>query len=232
MTIQELAAAAEEMNIELTADMQKDLLRYAEMLADWNQRMNLTSITELEEVMEKHFLDCILPLGRTDIHGAVCDVGSGAGFPGLVWAILRRDLKITLLEPTGKRCTFLRAVCQELSLDNVTIVNDRAENYAGIHREIFDAVTARAVAALPVLCELCIPLVRKGGIFLAMKGSLAVEECAAAAHAYEVLGCAQPELIQMSLPTAGERILAVSVKTGTTPAKYPRAFGAIKKKTL
>lgn len=231
MTIEELTAACHAAGIQLTEEMQQRLLRYSDLLKEWNERMNLTAITEREEVLEKHFLDCILPLRAVHNPGNICDVGSGAGFPGLVWKIVMPESHVTLLEPTGKRCTFLKAVRDDLGLENLEIVNDRAENYASVRREYFDVVTARAVANLNLLSELCVPLVRKGGLFIAMKGSHGSEEAAAAAHAMKELGCVLQETMKEHLPS-GERVNLVYLKEADTPRKYPRNYGQMKKKPL
>lgn len=232
MTIDELRKASEAGSAVLTDEMTDRLLRYAGLLREWNEKMNLTAITEPEEVYEKHFLDSLIPLSQVRIAGRAADVGTGAGFPGLVWAIAREDLDITLIEPTGKRCTFLKTVIRELGIKNVTVENCRAEDYAADHREEFDVVAARAVAALPVLSELCVPLVRKGGIFLAMKGAQGKEEAKASLHALKALGCSEPQLFEAKLPSGDIRINVATEKISKTPEQYPRPYARIKKKPL
>ncbi len=232
MTIDELRRESEARSVILTDNMTDRLFRYGKLLQEWNEKMNLTAITDPEEVYEKHFLDSVIPLSQAGISGRVADVGTGAGFPGLVWAVVREDLDVTLIEPTGKRCTFLKAVIKELGLNNVSVENSRAEDYAADHRETFDAVTARAVAALPVLSELCVPLVRKGGIFLAMKGAQGKEETREALHALKVLGCSEPQLFETKLPSGDIRINVLAEKISRTPVQYPRPYARIKKKPL
>lgn len=232
MTLEELRQKAGELGISLTDEMLSQLSQDAVLLREWNEKMNLTAITEPEEVYQKHFLDSLIPLGEAEIHGTVCDVGSGAGFPGIIWAIACPDLKLVLLEPTGKRVAFLNEVISQLKLQNVIAVNERAEDYAKQHRESFDAVTARAVAPLPVLAELCIPLLKKNGLFIAMKGSRGREEAAEARHAVSVLGAENEKMVDTSLETGDLRTNLIYRKVKSTPAEYPRPYARIHKKPL
>ncbi len=208
------------------------LRQYLGLLCEWSGKMNLTAIKDPEEILEKHFIDSILPLTQTEISGSAADVGTGAGFPGLVWKIVKPELRMTLIEPTEKRCRFLREVIHTLNLTDIEVVNMRAEDYAKDHRESFDVVTARAVANLNVLCELCIPLVRIGGKFIAMKGAQALEEKDAAQKAAETLGARFADAVSASLPKGDTRISLIYIKDKATPAKYPRNYGQIKKKPL
>lgn len=205
--------------------------RLTALLQDWNRRFNLTAIDEPEEVYEKHILDCLLPLQHVSLYGTVCDVGSGAGFPGLVWAAARPECAFTLIEPTAKRCSYLEECVRTCELANVEIINARAEDQALISRESFDIVTARAVANLTVLSELCVPLVRVGGLFLALKGAKGEEELGEAQFALKTLGCDKPELITMELPS-GARTLILARKIHKTPSSYPRSYAKIKHKPL
>lgn len=232
MTIEELKQYASDCGIDLSDEMIAQLEQYGAILKEWNQVMNLTGIDEIEEVREKHYLDCILPLKHVDLKGEVADVGSGAGFPGLVFAIVKPNANLTLIEPTGKRCNFLKEVVKQLNLTNVKVENERAEDYAKDHRETFDFVTARAVANLPVLSELCIPLLKKDGIFLALKGNHGEEELDASLHAMKVLGCEVSDVFEDHLPTGDVRINIVATKNKHTPKQYPRAYAKIKKKPL
>ena len=151
---------------------QLDLLdRYAEILVDYNQKVNLTAITSPEGIEDRHFADSLLFAAQPEVSGRLVDVGTGAGFPGIVAKIYKPDLELTLMEPTGKRVDFLRYACAELGLTGVEFAKERAEEAARkVWREQFDVASARAVAALPVLCEYCLPLVKVGGQFIAMKG--------------------------------------------------------------
>lgn len=205
---------------------------YANMLIAWNQKMNLTAITDMGEIYEKHFLDSIIPSFHLTIQGSFCDVGAGAGFPSIPLKIVYPKLQVTIVETLGKRVNFLNALCETLRLDNVTCVHARAEEYAKDHRASFDIVSARAVANLCMLSELCIPLVKKQGIFLAMKGANALEEYQMAKHAIQVLGCVLQTKEETHLPDGSLRVNYVFEKVKETPSKYPRAFAQIKKNPL
>lgn len=209
------------------------LTKYGKLLSETNKVMNLTAISE-EEYLEKHFYDSSLLLNVFAFHHqTLLDVGTGAGFPGIVLAILFPHLQVTLLEPTTKRCNFLALVKKELSLSNVNIVNARAEDYIKEKREAFDVVTARAVANTRVLLELCVPFVRLNGHFLLMKGKTYNEEISEARHALEVLGIVeQTKDISVLESDGSERVNVSFTKLKVTPLNYPRAYGLIKKKPL
>lgn len=232
MKLQEMTKEANRRGFTITNEMEKQFDQYMKLLIEWNQRMNLTAIEEPEQIVEKHFYDCLLPIFSGNIKGKILDVGSGAGFPGVVFAIALPDTQVTLLEPIQKRCRFLTAVKEELQLNNVEIVNARAEDYVKIHREIFDIVTARAVANLQILSELCIPFVKMGGNFISMKGTSGEEEYQKANHAITLLGCKEPEIQKEVLPDGSERIIFYFKKVKETPKQYPRPFGKIKKNPL
>lgn len=229
-----LAEAAAGYGIELTGQMLDQLQRYAALLEEWNQKINLTAITKPQEVEEKHFLDSLLlakalPKGP----GKLVDVGSGAGFPGLVVKIFRPRQPVTLMEPTGKRVSFLRLVADELGLDGVELVKERAEEAARKSwRESYALATARAVAALPALAEYCLPLVQPGGLFIAMKGAGAAAELEQAARAIEKLGGGEPTQQSYTLPGGDARCLITIKKLAATPPQYPRAGGVIAKRPL
>jgi len=175
MTKLQFIQAIHELGIQLTQQQLEQFEQYMHILQEWNEKMNLTAITEEEEVWEKHFYDSILPFASLD-PASMCDVGSGAGFPGIPVKIAFPKCKMTLIEPLQKRCRFLEAVVEELGLDNVKIINERAEDYAKDHRENFQIVSARAVAKLSILLELCIPLLKVNGIMVALKGKNGNEE--------------------------------------------------------
>ena len=203
---------------------------YCRLLQEWNQKMNLTAITETEEVYEKHFLDCILAL-NDKVGGSVIDVGSGAGFPGLVWKIVRPELKVTLLEPTQKRCRFLSEVISQLDLKDIEVISKRAEDHVRERRETYDTVTARAVANMNVLSELCLPLVKVGGHFIAMKGAAGEEELQSAEKAISLLGGTVQSAEKKELNGAVRYNITIQ-KDRKTPDRYPRRYDQIKKKTL
>ena len=209
--------------------------RYWELLVEWNEKMNLTAITQPEEVVEKHFLDSmtLLSWGKLRQGARVIDVGTGAGFPGIPLKIMRPDIDLTLLDGTQKRLNFLGEVCRQLHISS-TRVHKRAEE-AGLDktmRERFDLAVARAVAPMNILAEYCMPLIKMKGHFIAMKGPGGSEELREADHALEVLGSGEPEVLTFTLPQAGERQLIVCQKLRFTPKGYPRHGGTIGKHPL
>lgn len=208
---------------------------YGNMLVKWNEKMNLTAITEPEEVLYKHFLDCLMFFKNVDVKQSskVIDVGTGAGFPGMVLKIARPDIELTLMDGLNKRLTFLNAVLDALKLEAKT-VHMRAEDGGknADYREKYDIACARAVANLPVLCEYCIPFVKIGGQFVAMKGAAASEELEVATNAYKILGCEKPTIICENLRENEARAFIVSKKVSQTPPKYPRMGGKIAKSAL
>lgn len=210
-----------------------NLLRFSTLLLEKNKVMNLTAVTEPEEVVTRHFLDCLALSPYLPAGASVLDVGTGAGFPGLPLAILRSDCRFVLLDAQRKRIDFLNEVIEVLNLPNVCAVHARAEEFAKEHRASFDAAVSRAVAELRVLCELSLPMVKTGGAFLAMKAANCEDEVAAAKNARKILGAPQAELLFYTVPLAEiERALVRFVKTGETPEKYPRRFKKIETSPL
>ena len=210
------------------------LIRYADLLVEKNKVMNLTAITEPADIAALHFLDSAALLTLAVWKGkTVADIGTGAGFPGLPLRIVDPSIRLTLLDAQNKRVEFLKEVCGELGLADVECVHARAEEFAADHREGFDLVTSRAVAALPLLCELCLPLVKVGGYFAAMKSVDADAELASAAHAIEVLGGAVDHVTDYAIPgtEVHHRVIFIK-KCRETGKKYPRAFAKIKKNPL
>ena len=217
MNYKDLQEQANLIGLEITDDMIQKLKKYHELLSLWNEKMNLTAITEESEVIKKHFFDCIIPLTMLEDEGRLIDVGSGAGFPGLVFKIVRPNYEVTLLEPIGKRCNFLNEVIKELDLKNI---------------EVYDIATARAVANLNILSELCLPLVKVDGVFLAMKGSKGEEEHLEASKAIETLGAELVRKYEHDISGAGERVNLLYKKVKNTPTKYPRNYSQIKNKPI
>lgn len=210
------------------------LEKFSSLLLERNQVMNLTAITDPEQVAVLHFLDslCLLPLadwaGKT-----VVDVGTGAGFPGMPLAMAVPEASVTLLDSLGKRVAFLEECRAALGLENVRCVHARAEEFAAGERESFDLAVSRAVAALPTLCELCLPLVKVGGRFLAMKSSGTGEEIASSERAIALLGGKLAAVEDYTIPTSQivHRVVVIQ-KVSPTPKKYPRRFAQIKKQPL
>ncbi|MCQ2797924.1 MAG: 16S rRNA (guanine(527)-N(7))-methyltransferase RsmG [Bacilli bacterium] len=206
--------------------------KYAVLLREWNAKFNLTAITEESEVVEKHFYDCLLPFKSIKFENInAIDLGSGAGFPGLVFAIAMPTWNITLVDSTNKKCTFLKEAAKELGLTNVTVINARAEELG--MRGQFDLVSARAVAPLYLLLELAMPLLKVNGTFLSMKGSKAEEEIKEAKDAFRKLDCKVVSMNTESLPNdVGTRSNIVIKKIKETNKKYPRTWGEMQKHHL
>ncbi|HZJ89820.1 MAG TPA: 16S rRNA (guanine(527)-N(7))-methyltransferase RsmG [Bacilli bacterium] len=223
----------QKINIKNIAETMEKFVIYQDFLAEKNTVMNLTAIDK-DEYFEKHFYDSLL---LSELHNftseSLLDIGSGAGFPGLVLALVYPKLKVTLLEPTRKRANFLNETVKLLKLNNVTVVSERAEDYINEHREAFDLVTARAVAHMSVLLELAAPFVKVNGYLLAMKGQSAQEELEAAKHALNVLNLTVVEQKKHQLITdKATRINFKIIKTKRSNSKYPRNYGQIKKNPL
>ena len=218
----------------LPADGIPALVRYADLLVEKNKVMNLTAITEPADIARLHFLDSAALLTIADFkEKTVADVGTGAGFPGVPLRIIEPSMHLTLLDALNKRVEFLKEVCGDLGLADVECVHARAEEFAADRRESFDLVTSRAVAALPLLCELCLPLVKVGGYFVSMKSVDAGAELDSAAHAIEVLGGAVERIADYDIPGTEVRHRAILIKkVRETGKKYPRAFAKIKKAPL
>ena len=210
------------------------LLRYGELLLEKNKVMNLTAITEPQDVAALHFLDSAALLALAGFRGkSVVDVGTGAGFPGMPMKILEPSIHMTLLDSLGKRITFLQEVCEDLGLTDVQCVHARAEEFAAEHRQGFDFAVSRAVANLSVLCELCLPLVKVGGTFLSMKSVESDGELEQAEKAIRLLGGQVERTADYRIPgpEVTHRVIFIK-KVAETPKKYPRPFAKIKKNPL
>ena len=220
-------------NFYLTADQKEKLQKFADILIDYNKHTNITSITDMEGIYLKHFYDSLSLLKALDISDNfdILDVGSGGGFPGLVLAIAFPKVKITLLDSNHKKSDFQRFVVQKLGLKNVEIVTDRAENFFNTGNK-YDVVVSRAVANLTILTELCLPLTKKGGTFISMKGD-ATNELNEAEYAIKFLGGCIKDKIFFNLPISDDnRTLIVIEKNNLTPKGYPRSYDKILKKSL
>ena len=229
---EKLEKAIEELHIECDARTAERIARYHAMLADWNTRMNLTGDTDFDTSLDRHYTDCLAPLVNRELFpegASMIDVGSGAGFPGLPLAIARPDMKVTLLDSLMKRINFLDAVVKELGLANVKLVHSRAEDGGRDIklREQYDIAVARAVAPLPVLCELLLPFVKVGGRMVCYKGPAADEELQAGAKAARMLGGSALEIIPVTIPNQPEwqHCLITCEKKVKTVRQYPRKAG-------
>ncbi|MCR5090704.1 MAG: 16S rRNA (guanine(527)-N(7))-methyltransferase RsmG [Oscillospiraceae bacterium] len=207
---------------------------YYNLLSERNRQMNLTAISGEEDIARLHFLDCAAILSFFDSgYTKVLDIGSGAGFPGLVLKILRPELALTLLDSQKKRVLFQAEVCEALGLPDVTCLALRAEDAPPEMRGTYDVVVSRAVARLSVLSELCIPFVSVGGRFLAMKGAAAAEELEESRRSFRLLGCEEARLLPYAVPCLNaERAVILAKKSKPTPARYPRRYAQIKKAPL
>ena len=227
----------EELNkigITLTEEQINNLNIYCEFLKEYNSHTNLTSITEDEQIFLKHFYDSLTFVKALDLkeYNNLLDIGTGAGFPGMVLKIVFPNLNVTLLDSNNKKITFLRELAEKIHVNNINFYQGRAEDYIKEKREQFDIVTARAVSNLPVLSELCLPLVKKNGYFIAMKGSNK-EEIKEAEFAIKTLGGTIEQIINFTLPIENsERNIIKIKKDKNTPLEYPRKYEKIIKKPL
>lgn len=222
--------------ITLTENQYEQFQKYFELLAEWNEKMNLTAITDESGVALKHFADSLSLLNFVDIpqNSSLADVGTGAGFPGVVLKIARPDIKLTLIDSLNKRLVFLGEVCAQLGIE-AELIHSRAEDGARDEklRESFDFAVSRAVARMNVLSEYCLPYVKVGGAFCAMKGAQTNEEFKESLNAINTLGGKLEKKYFFELPeNGGERAIAVVRKVKNTPQKYPRQSGKIKAKAL
>lgn len=221
------------LNIEISDIQLEKLEKYYEILERENKLYNLTAITEKESVFLKHFYDSLTIVKIIDLNDeSLCDLGTGAGFPGMVLKIMFPNLKVTLIDATLKKCKFLEKVIKELKLENIKVINARVEEYAKIEREKHDIVTARAVAPLKHLLEYGIPLLKVNGIFVAMKGN--INEELNGIEIYEnKLKIKQIKKMDFQLPIeSSNRTLIAFIKLEKTDIRYPRKYSEIKKKSL
>lgn len=230
MNIEQFIELLAEKGIHLTSQQIKQYEKYYEMLVEWNEKMNLTAITEKEEVYLKHFFDSITAAFYFDFNQNIhiCDVGAGAGFPSIPIKIAFPDIHVTIVDSLNKRITFLENLSSSLQLDQVHFIHDRAETFGHLkeHREFYDVVTARAVARMSVLSELCLPLVKVGGTFIAMKGSSGKEELDISKKAISLMGGELKKPYSFVLPfEESERNIFLIEKKKQTPKKYPRKPG-------
>ncbi|GBG97159.1 16S rRNA (guanine(527)-N(7))-methyltransferase RsmG [Lactococcus termiticola] len=237
MKKEEFYQALGKFNIVLTDQQKADFELYFKLLVEWNEKMNLTAITDEEEVYLKHFYDSVAPV----LYGLIknepvrlLDIGAGAGFPSLPMKILCPELQVTIIDSLNKRINFLTHLTDSLNMENVSLLHGRAEDFGqnSNYRGQFDLVTARAVARLNVLSELTLPFLKKEGRLLSLKAAQFDEELVEAKNAIALLGAKFEEQIDYSLPDESERHIAVISKKKETPNKYPRKAGTPNKKPL
>jgi len=231
MKIEEFIIEVEKLGINLTEEKFQKLEQFYELLISWNEKMNLTRITEKEEVYLKHFYDSLTLVKVVNLNEVetLCDVGSGAGFPGIVLKIVFPSIKITLIDSLQKRVNYLNEIAKELGLKDIIAIHTRCEDYARINRENFDIVTARAVANLKMLSELCIPMVKVNGYFIAMKAN-AEEEIKESKNILNELNSTIEEVNEFNLPKEDSKRTLIKIKkTKETNKKYPRTIDKIRK---
>ena len=234
MNKNEFIEEIEKLGIKVTDEKLNKLDLYYNLLIEWNNNINLTAITDEKEVYLKHFYDSLTLIKAYNFNNkiSICDVGSGAGFPGIVLKIFFDNINITLVDALNKRINFLKEVIKKLDLKNIEVVHDRAEIYARNNIEKFDLVVSRAVAKLNILNELCIPMIKINGYFIAMKASID-EELELSEHSIKELNCKLEKVISFNLPIENSiRNLVVIKKVEKTCNKYPRNFDKISKNPL
>jgi 16S rRNA (guanine527-N7)-methyltransferase len=231
MTFDVFKAALEERGIRIDDVMKDQLDAYAAYLKEYNEKINLSAITEYEEVLDKHFYDSLLA-AKGDMKGSLADVGTGAGFPGVVLKIVYPGLQVTLIEPLHKRCVFLASLIDKLSLKGIEVVNERGEDWSLKHREAFDYVTARAVSNLNALIEVCGAMVKKDGHFICMRGRDGRNEIRDAEKAIRTMGFEVEWIADEQILNGDQRVISYFRKVKPTPIKYPRKYNIIKKSPL
>lgn len=235
--IETLCKECKNQNIDITEEQANNLEMYKNLLLEWNEKMNLTAITDEYEIIVKHFVDCLECTKVIKEENNIIDVGTGAGFPGMVLAIYYKDKKFTLLDALNKRLIFLQEVINTLKLDNVEIVHGRAEEVARKeeYKEQYDASVSRAVAQLPVLLEYTSPFVKVDGKCIVMKGDNVEDEVRLSSNALNTLKLKIIDRFNYNYIVNNEeynRSILKIKKIGNTPQKYPRNYGQIKKKPL
>lgn len=217
--------------INIDSKTMEQLNIYAQFLKEYNEKVNLTSIVDYEEVLDKHFYDSLL-LVKGELKGSLVDVGTGAGFPGVVLKIVFPNLKVVLLEPLKKRCVFLQCLIEKLGLEDIEVINQRGEDYSKNHRQEYDYVTARAVSNLNNLLEICGAMVKVDGYFIALRGMQGLQELQDASKAIDILNFKVEKVYEEALFNGDKRVIAYLRKLKPTSLKYPRNYSIIKKLPL
>ena len=234
MNLNEFISKVKELGIELNDNQINQFNKYYELLVEYNKVMNLTGITEYEEVLEKHFYDSLTMANKVNLNNStLVDIGAGAGFPCIPLKIAFPSLDVTVVDSLAKRMKFLEIVIKELNLENIRCLAMRGEDFAKLHREEFDFVTARAVARLNILNEITLPLVKVGGYFIALKGQdglIEIDECK---DAFNKLGARIDMIDEFNLPSENAKRINIFIKKEKkTNVIYPRDYAKIKKNTL
>ena len=232
MNEREFCEALAKRGLFLSNEQMKQFNDYAAFLVAYNEKVNLTAITDYEDILLKHFYDSLLPGFRREMKGRLVDVGSGAGFPGVVLKIAYPELEVILLEPLKKRCVFLEELIGRLGLKGISVVNERGEDYSLIKREAYDYVTARAVSNLNMLIEVCGAMVKKGGYFIALRGHEGIAEIERAARAIKTMGFVVEDTYQEHLADGSLRVISFFKKESSCKDRFPRKYSIIKQKPL
>ena len=222
------------LNINITEDLYEKLEKYYEMLVDWNNKFNMTTIIKKDDVFLLHFYDSLCLTRAVDLNDklSICDFGTGAGFPGMVIGLVFPNIKVTLIESNRKKCNFLEEVKKELKLDNVEIINDRIENYSLNNRECFDIITCRAVTSIPIILEISISSLKLNGLLVPLKSNCD-EEIKKYKYLEKELNIKLINKIDYKLPiNNANRTIPMYKKIGKTSDKYPRNYNQIKKEYI
>lgn len=232
MQVNEFINKLDQNGIKLDDSQIQQFQSYAEFLVEYNEKINLTAITDIEEIYEKHFYDSLISSFERQYTGTLVDVGTGAGFPGVVLKIAYPDLKVILIEPLKKRCVFLNELILKLGLKDIEVINARGEEYALSHREQYDYVTARAVSNLNALIEICGAMVKVGGYFVALRALSGLEEIAMAKNAIKQMNFKLEKVREANLSDGSLRVIGYLKKIKASPLKFPRNYSMIKRKPL
>lgn len=232
MLKEEFIKELEKQNLILNDKQLAQLDKYAAFLKEYNEKINLTAIVDYEEVLDKHFYDSLLGFFDLKMEGSLADIGTGAGFPGVVLKICYPELIVSLIEPIKKRCVFLEELIKLLDLKDIEVINIRGEDYSLETREKYDYVTARAVSNMNILIEVCGALVKKGGYFVALKGSSGKEEILNSKKAIKTMGFKIKDIKEKELFDGSKRVIGYLFKEAASPKRFPRKYSIIKERPL